>query len=311
MIVSDRRSYLLAYGAFALLALIWGCSFLLIKIGVDAMPPTVVVLGRVASGTLGLVLMFALRRRNPLGGVRSRGIGYAYMAVTSSVIPFIAISWGEQYVATGITSILNATTPLWTAIFAWWVTPGERPSRLNYAGVAIGFLGTGLLVAPQLAGPLRAGALGTLAILLASISYAAAALGQRRLLRNVDPMESSFWQLAIATVVMAVIAAPALPATHPTLPAVAAVLVLGFLGSSIAYVLYYFILDSLGATRGSSVTFVIPIVAVLLGTTLLAEPLTLGSVSGMAVILFGIVLTSLRRGRPQAAKASSVEVGAR
>jgi len=163
MTATDRRSYLLAYGAFALLALIWGCSFLLIKLGVDALPPTVVVLGRVASGTLGLVAMFALRRRNPLRGVRSRAFGYAFMAITSSVIPFIAISWGEQYVATGITSILNATTPLWTAIFAWWITPGERPSRLNYAGVAIGFLGTGLLVAPQLSGPLRAGGLGTLA----------------------------------------------------------------------------------------------------------------------------------------------------
>lgn len=310
MTAGDRRSYLLAYGAFALLALIWGCSFLLIKIGVDALPPTVVVLGRVASGTLGLVLMFAIRRRNPLRGLRSRGLGYAYMAITSSVIPFLAITWGEQYVATGITSILNATTPLWTAIFAWWVTPTERPSRLNYVGVAIGFAGTALLVAPQLAGPLRAGALGTLAILVASASYAAAALGQRRLLRNVDPMESSLWQLGFATVVMAVIAAPALPSSHPTLPALVAVLVLGVLGSSVAYVLYYFILDSLGATRGSSVTFVIPVVAVLLGTLVLREPLTLVAVAGMVVILLGIVLTSLRRGRARPAPARALEAAA-
>jgi drug/metabolite transporter (DMT)-like permease len=297
--MTGRRSYPLAYGAFAILALIWGCSFLLIKLGVDAMPPTVVVLGRVGSGTLGLLLMFAIRRRSPLGSFRPRVTGYAFMALTSSVIPFIAITWGEQFVATGITSILNATTPLWTAIFAWWVTPAERPSRLNYAGVALGFLGTGVLVAPQLSGPVHAGLLGTLAILLAAASYSAAALGQRRLLRNVDPMESSFWQLLLATVVMAVIAAPALPSTHPTLGSVAAVLVLGFVGSSVAYVLYYYILDSLGATRGSSVTFVIPIVAVLLGTMLLSEPLTLSAVTGMAVILFGIVLTSIRRGRPQ------------
>jgi drug/metabolite transporter (DMT)-like permease len=107
-----------------------------------------------------------------------------------------------------------------------------------------------------------------------------------------------------------VIAAPALPATHPTLTSVAAVLVLGILGSSIAYVLYYHVLDSLGATRGSSVTFVIPIVAVVLGTVLLAEPLTLNAVAGMAVILFGILLTSLRRRRPLPAS-QPVEVGAR
>jgi len=308
--MTERRGYLLAYGAFALLAVIWGCSYLLIKVGVDAMPPTVVVLGRVGSGTAGLLVMFAIRRRNPLGGFRSRAAGYAYMAVTSSVIPFIAITWGEQYVATGITSILNATTPLWTAIFAWWVTPAERPSRLNYTGVALGFVGTGILVAPQLEGPVHAGLLGTLAILLAAVSYAAAALGQRRLLKNVDPMESSLWQLLLATAVMAVIAAPALPATHPTLLSVAAVLVLGVVGSSIAYVLYYFILDSLGATRGSSVTFVIPIVAVLLGTLLLSEPLTLSAVSGMAVILFGIVLTSLRRVRRTVAR-QAAEVAAR
>jgi drug/metabolite transporter (DMT)-like permease len=296
----ERRSYQLAYGAFAVLAVIWGCSFILIKLGVNSMPATVVVLLRVGSGTLTLLAVFAVLRRNPFGAsFRAHIPGYLFMALTSSVIPFIAITWGEQYVATGVTSILNATTPLWTAIFAWWVTPNERPSRLNYLGVATGFGGTGILVAPQLLGPLHAGALGTIAVLVGSASYACAALGQRRLLKGVDPMESSLWQLLLATLMMILIAAPALPATHPTLLGLVAVLSLGVIGSAVAYVLYYFILDTLGATRGSSVTFVIPIVAVFLGTVLFAEPLTPNAIGGMAVILFGIFLTSLRHRRQE------------
>jgi drug/metabolite transporter (DMT)-like permease len=301
----EHRSYALAYGAFAVLALIWGCSFILIKLGVNSMPATVVVLIRVGSGALALAAVFGVLRRNPFGAsFRAHLPGYLFMALTSSVIPFIAITWGEQYVATGVTSILNATTPLWTAIFAWWVTPNERPSRMNYLGVAAGFAGTGILVAPQLLGPLHASALGTIAILVASASYACAALGQRRLLKGVDPIDSSLWQLVLASLMMLVIAAPALPATHPTLLGLAAVLALGVIGSAVAYVLYYYILDTLGATRGSSVTFVIPIVAVFLGSVLFAEPLTAGAIGGMAVILFGIFLTSLRRrSQPSAGKA--------
>jgi drug/metabolite transporter (DMT)-like permease len=302
MIASDRRSYLLAYGAFALLALIWGFSYILIKVGVQAMPATVVVLIRVGSGAVAMLIAFAvLRRRLVSPGFRGRFPAFLLMALTSSVIPFIAITWGQYYLTTGLASILNATTPLWTAIFAWWVTPAERPSRLNYLGVASGFAGTAILIGPQLVqDPFRASALAGVALLVGAASYSVAALGQRRLLAGVDPSEATLWQLTLASVVMLVIAAPALPTAHPDARALGAVLLLGVAGSAFAYILYYYVLNSLGGTRGASVTFVVPITAVFWGVVLFHEQLTASILAGMTVILFGIVLTSIRRRRPPA-----------
>jgi drug/metabolite transporter (DMT)-like permease len=299
VLASDRRSYLLAYGAFALLALIWGFSYILIKVGVDAMPATVVVLIRVGTGAIALLIAFAVLRRRPVTpGFRRRLPGYLLMAVTSTVLPFLLITWGQYYITTGLASILNATTPLWTAILAWWVTPNERPSRVNYLGVGAGFVGTGILLGPDLVhDPFRASALAGLAVVAGAASYAVAALGQRRLLAGVDPIDSSLWQLILASVLMLAIAGPALPAAHPGSRALVAVLVLGVVGTGFAYVLYYYILNSLGGTRGASVTFVVPITAVFWGALLFHERLTVQTLAGMAVILFGIVLTSLRRSR--------------
>ncbi|MDQ6692482.1 MAG: DMT family transporter [Candidatus Dormibacteraeota bacterium] len=299
MIATDRRGFLMAYGAFALLALIWGFSYILIKVGVSAMPATVVVLIRVGSGALALLAVFGVLRRNPLvSGWRQRMPAFALQALTSSIIPFIAITWGQYYISTGLASILNATTPLWTAVLAYWVTPAERPSRLNYMGVAAGFIGTGILIGPGLVrDPLQARGLATLAVLLGAASYAAAALSQRRYLKGVDPLEASLWQLTLSTAAMVVIAAPAIPSAHPGPLPVAAVLVLGVAGSALAYILYYYILNSLGGTRGASVTFVIPVTAVFWGALLFHERLAAQALFGMAVILFGIFLTSLQPGR--------------
>ena len=298
MTATDRRSYLVAYGAFALLALIWGFSYILIKVGVQAMPATVVVLIRCGSGAITMLLAFAVLRRNPWApGTRGRLPAFLLMALTSSVIPFIAITWGQYYITTGLASILNATTPLWTAIFAWWVTPSERPSRVNYLGVAAGFAGTAILIGPQLVtDPFKASALAGLAVLLGAASYSVAALGQRRLLSGVDPVDATLWQLVIASLLMLVIAAPALPSAHPDARAIGAVVLLGTAGSAFAYILYYHVLNALGGTRGSSVTFVIPITAIFWGALLFGERLALPTVAGMGVILAGIVLTSIRRG---------------
>lgn len=306
MIATDRRSHLLAYGAFALLALIWGFSYILIKLGVEAMPATVVVLVRVGSGALAMLVAFAFLRRNPVSaGFRGNLPGFLLMALMSSVVPFIAVTWGQYYITTGLASILNATTPLWTAILAWWVTPSERPSRVNYLGVAAGFVGTAILIGPELvSGPFRASALAGLAVLVGAASYSVAALGQRRLLKDVDPLDASLWQLLLASVLMLAIAAPALPTIHPDARAIGAVLLLGVVGSAFAYILYYYILNALGATRGSSVTFVIPITAIFWGAVLFGERLTPPTLVGMGVILFGIVLTSLRRRQPAAGTAN-------
>jgi drug/metabolite transporter (DMT)-like permease len=286
------------YLALGLLALIWGASFLFIKVAVKDrdMSPATLVLIRLVSATITLAAIFAVTRRDPSpSGTRRRLPAFAVMAVFSSAFPWLAFGIGELYISSALASILNATTPLWTAVFAFWVTPAERPSPVNYLGVAIGFAGVAIIVAPQLLGhSLHAGIFGILIILCAAVSYAGAALFQRRRLAGVSPLTASFWQMALGSLVLLPLAAPTLSATRLHFASLAAALALGVGGSAIAYVLFYYILNSLGATRASTVVFLLPLTAIFWGATILHEEITLPILAGMAVILLGLFLTSRR-----------------
>src|SRR6267142_2279415 len=136
--VSDRNRAFLPYLALAALALIWGVSFLLIKVAVHDMSPAVLLLLRSASGLIALVLIVRAMGRPLLGeGWRLRLGSFAIMAVTNAIVPWIAIAWGEERITSGLASILNATTTLWTAVLIYWVIPTERPSKVNYIGVIL------------------------------------------------------------------------------------------------------------------------------------------------------------------------------
>ena len=291
------------YAALLLLALIWGASFLFIKLAVRDMSPATLVLSRAVFGAFTLGLIFAARRQTPFpAGTRARLLPFLVMAIFGSLLPWFGFGFGELSISSALASILNATTPLWTAIFAYWVTPGERPSGLNYLGVAIGFLGTGILIAPDLIGqPWRATTLGTLAVAGAAASYAVAALVQRRRLRGVSPLQVGFWQLAFTTPLAGALAVPTIGATHLRLTSIAAMLVLGVGGSGIAYLLYYFMMNTLGATRATTVTFLLPVTAVFWGASILHEAITTPIILGMVVILLGVFLTSRRQTRPATA----------
>ena len=295
-----RRGYL----ALITLALIWGAAFLFIKLAVRDVSPATLVFARAFFGALTLGVIFAVRRQTPFPpGTRSRMLPYLVMAIVGSLIPWGAIAFGEQSISSALASILNATTPLWTAVFAYWVTPAERPSGLNYLGVAIGFLGTGILIAPDLIGqPLRATTIGTLAVAGAACSYAVSALVQRRRLRGVSPLQVGFWQLALTAPLALAVALPTVGATHLHLTSIAAMLFLGVGGSGIAFLLYYFMMNTLGATRATTVTFLLPVTAVFWGASLLREAITISILAGMVVILLGVFLTSRPR-RPAAVTA--------
>jgi drug/metabolite transporter (DMT)-like permease len=295
-----RRGYL----ALIALALIWGAAFLFIKLAVRDMSPATLVLSRAVLGAFTLGLIFAVRRQTPFPtGTRARLLPFLVMAVVGSLLPWLAIAFGEQSISSALASILNATTPLWTAVLAYWVTPTERPSRLNYVGVAIGFLGTGILIAPDLIGqPLRATTIGTLAVALAACSYAVAALVQRRRLRGVSPLQVGFWQLALTAPLAFALALPTIGATHLRLPSIAAMLFLGVGGSGIGFLLYYFTMNTLGATRATTVTFLLPVTAVFWGASLLQEAITIPILAGMVVILLGVFLTS----RPRTSRAPAL-----
>ena len=294
--MSESRRGWLPYLALASIALIWGASFLFIKVAVQDMSPMVLVLIRSASGSIALAVLMIVLRRGLFHNVRRRVLPFAVMAVTAGVIPWLAIAWGEERISSGLASILNATTPLWAAILVYWVIPTERPSPINYAGVLIGLAGVVILVLPDIvSGGIRGDVVGAVAVLLASVSYALSALYQRRKLRGVNVFEANLGQLAFTALFMLPFEVPSVPGAHFELKSIAAVLALGIAGSGIAGVLYYYVLNSLGPVRGSGVTLLVPVTAVFWGATLLHEVVTVPIVVGMLVILAGIVLTNVGR----------------
>lgn len=295
--MSSPKHPLLPYVALIGLALIWGASFLFIKVTVRDMSPEVLLLIRSASGFITLAVLVRMMGRPLFGeGWRTRLGSYAIMAITNAVVPWIAIAWGEEHISSGLASILNATTTLWTAVLIYWIVPSERPTSLNYVGVVIGFAGVILLVYPELAAHGISGTfLGAMAVVLAALSYATNALYQRRKMRDLSVFEVSLGQLAASVVFAVPIAAPTIPQTHVALVSMAAVLALGAGGTGIAYLLYYYVMNTLGAVRASGVTLLVPITAVFWGAALLGERLSLTIVFGMIVILAGVVLTNLRR----------------
>lgn len=303
--MSESRNPILPYLAFATLSLIWGASFLFIKVGVHDMSPTVLVLVRSASGAIALAVIMLLMRRPLISeDWRRRIVPFLIMAVVNALYPWAAIAWGEEHISSGLASILNSTTTLWTAILIFWVIPHERPSGLNYLGVLIGISGVVILVLPDLTTHgLTGSVVGVLAVVSASISYAVAALFQRTKLRGMSVYQQSFGQLAVTSLLAIPLAAPAVPSVHLAWLSMGAVIALGVAGSGIAYLLYYYTMNTLGAVRATGVTFVVPLTAVFWGVVLLRETLSLPIIAGMVVILAGVVLTNVRR-TPRAVVAS-------
>jgi len=291
--VSSLKPYL----ALAGLALIWGASFLLIKVAVKDMSPTVLLLIRSVSGLVALAVIVRVMGRPLLGeGWRTRLGSFAIMAITNAIVPWVAIAWGEERISSGLASILNSTTTLWTAVLIFWAMPAERPTRVGYLGVVLGFAGVVILVLPDiLAHGMSGNFFGAMAVLVAALSYAANAIYQRRKMRSVSVFDVSLGQLA-ATVIFAIpLAAPSLPHVHVALKSMAAVIALGAGATGIAYLLYYYVMNSLGAVRAAGVTLLVPVTAVFWGVVLLREGFSWTIVFGMAVILAGTVLTNLRR----------------
>ena len=295
--MSSSSRGLRPYLALVGLALIWGMSFLLIKVAVHDMSPTVVLLLRSVAGLAALAVIVKATGRPLLGeGWRTRLGSFAIMAVTNAIIPWVAIAWGEERISSGLASILNSTTTLWTAVLIYWAMPRERPSGVGYLGVVVGFAGVVILVLPDLlAHGVSGNVLGAMAVLVASLSYAANAIYQRRKMRHVSVFDVSLGQLA-ATVVFAIpLAAPSLPHVHVAFASLAAVTALGAGATGVAYLLYYYVMNTLGAVRAAGVTLLVPVTAVFWGVVLLRESLSWPIVAGMAVILAGTVLTNLKR----------------
>ncbi len=291
--MSSLKPYLALVG----LALIWGASFLLIKVAVHDMSPTVLLLLRSVSGLIALAVIVKVMGRPILGpGWKTRLGSFAIMAITNAIVPWVAIAWGEERISSGLASILNSTTTLWTAVLIFWAMPAERPTKVGYLGVVLGLAGVVILVLPDiLAHGVSGNFLGAMAVLVAALSYAANAIYQRRKMRNISVFDVSIGQLAATVVIAIPLAAPSLGSVHVALAPIAAVIGLGAGATGIAYLLYYYVMNTLGAVRAAGVTLLVPMTAVVWGVILLHESLSWPIIVGMAVILAGTVLTNLGR----------------
>lgn len=280
---------------FLLLALIWGLSFLLIKLGEDRLAAPHVALGRMLAGTATLAVILGVRRERLPSGWRTWG-HLAVAGLLLNAVPFSLIAYGEQYVSSVVAGIWNATTPLFTLPVAVALIVEERFTRQRAIGLLIGFGGV-LIVLGIWHGPGFTSIEGNLLCMGSAVSYGFGFPYARRFLagRPDSPLGLAAGQLICGTVALAIVT-PFLTTAPGTLTAgvLASVLALGALGTGIAYILNYSIIRDAGATIASTVTYIIPIFSTLAGVIFLAERLTWYQPLGAVVILFGAAIAQER-----------------
>jgi drug/metabolite transporter (DMT)-like permease len=277
----NRRAWLL----MALLAGLWGASYLFIKVALDdGMPPVFIVFARIALGAIVLVPIAA--RAGVLGGTRGLAGPIVFMAVVQVVVPFALITYGERHIASSLTGILVSAAPIFTALIAARYDDDERPHGVATAGVVMGIVGVVLLFGVDLSGDAAALA-GGLMVLLASVGYAIGSLYLKHRLQGVAPLGIAAGTMVAGTLVLVAPVLFALPAHAPSLEATGSLLALGAGGTGIAFFIYFTLISEIGPGRASLVAYIAPGFAVLYGVSLLSEPLTLGAVLGLVLILAG------------------------
>ena len=273
------------------LSVLWGGSFFFTALAVRELPPLTIVALRVG---LAALLLLAVNRLMGVAMPRDGRVWSAFfaMGLLNNVVPFCLIVWGQTHIASGLAAILNATTPLATVVVAHLLTPDEKMTGNRLAGVLVGLLGVVVMLGPSLLDGLGTNLLAQLACLAAAISYACAGVYGRRFQRmGVPPMTTATGQVTASTLLLLPVAlAVDQPWTlaAPSLTAWGAVLGIAALSTALAYVLYFRILATAGATNLLLVTFLIPVSAILLGVLVLGERLAALQLIGMALIAAGL-----------------------
>lgn len=269
------------------LSVLWGGSFFFAKVALDELAPLSVVFGRVALAAVALNLALAFSA----GSLFQRKVpwrSFFAMGMLNNIVPFALIFWGQTQIASGLASIINATTPLFTLVVAHFLTKDERIDAVKLSALLIGIGGVAVLMGPDVLNSSH-GLWGQVACLGAALSYAFAGIyGRRFKTMGVAPLDAAAGQLTASTMlilpIMLIVDQPwALPA-FPSATVWAALSGLALLSTAIAYVLYFRILSAAGATNLLLVTFLIPATAILLGAAVLGEHLLPRHFAGMALI---------------------------
>jgi drug/metabolite transporter (DMT)-like permease len=274
-----------------ILAVLWGGSFFFIEIALESVRPLTLVLVRVGLAAA-MLWLFLLVRRERLALPRGAALALLVLALLNNVVPFMMFVWAQEEITGGLASILNATTPVWGVLVAHAFTGDEKATPNRVIGVLLGFAGVAVLIGPAFLGEIGRGVFAQLACLAATLCYALAGVWARRFGRmGVPPVAVATGQLSAATLVMlplVLVFEPPWAAAPPSLAAWEALLALALLCTSLAYILYFRLLASAGATNSLLVTFLIPITAILLGALYLGERLEPRHFAGMALIAAGL-----------------------
>lgn len=277
-----------------LLSLLWGSSFFFIEIALGFAGPLTIVLLRVAIAAA-LLLLYCLARQVSLALDLRVVAGLAVLALLQNVVPFSLIAAGQLEITSGLTAILIAATPLFTVLIGHYWPKGEPITPAKLIGVIIGMAGVAVLMGMDAVAGISGGLLGQSAILAAAFIYAISGLYGRRF-RQLRPSVISTWMLALSTLILAPF--PFLfenPLNlHPDATEVAAMIALAVLSTSCAFVVYFRVLASAGATNALLVTFVQPPVAIVLGVVFLHEAFLPNHLVGMLLIFAGLALVDGR-----------------
>ena len=298
------------WGILLFLALIWGGAFLFIGVAVRHVDPLTYVWLRLTIAAAAMWLFLRVRGER-LGLPREVWGSILLLALLNNALPFTLFGWGQTHIASGLASILNATTPIWGVLVAHLFTQDERMNPRKIAGVLLGFGGVATMIGPSLLAQVGTDALAQLACIAASLSYAVAAVWARRFRRmGLSPMSVTTGQLSAGALMMLPLAMLVdQPWTQPFPPVTAwgAIVALALLCTAFGYVLYFRLIDSAGATNALLVTLLVPPFAILFGGLLLNEVLAPQDFAGLALIALGLaaidgrLLRVLGRRPPQAA----------
>jgi len=293
---SARRTALDWRLRFAALSLIWGFSFLLIKVGTEAYAPFQVTLGRLLSGTAVLAVVMVVKRERLPRSARTWG-HLAVAAFFLNALPFSLFAYAELSIPSTLAGICNATSPLWGMALSLVALSEDRPTRRRVAGLGLGFLGV-LTVLGAWQGFSGLDFSGTAMALLASLSYPVGWIYVRRTLAGTGASTLALTgsQLFLGTVQLAVVTPlfTTVPGDFPVLPTLA-VVALGALGTGLAVLLQYGLVNEVGPTTAQMVTYFIPVIATAAGVAVLGERLSWNTPVGALVVLAGAALTQSRR----------------
>jgi drug/metabolite transporter (DMT)-like permease len=281
------------WALLALLSIVWGGSFLFVGVAVRELPPLTIVALRVVTAASGLLLTLRLMGVD-LPRTRQVWAAFLGMSILNNVIPFTLIVWGQSHIASGLASILNATTPLFTVIVAHYLTDDERLTGQRFAGVIVGFAGVAVMIGAAAFASLDASILAQLAVLGAALSYGfSGVFGRRFKTMGIPPLATAAGQVTVSSAILlpaALIVDRPWTLAMPSTGAIVSLAALGLVSTAFAYLIFFRLLARAGATNVGLVTFLIPVSAILLGVLVLGETLAVRHMAGMALIGAGLVL---------------------